>query len=40
MNTIVSKTTHNVRLDITYFAENWNLKIENNKKIISELLFT
>ena len=27
-------------LDITYFAENWKLISENNKKIISKLLFT
>ena len=27
-------------LDTIYFAKNWKLITENNKKIISELLFT
>ena len=35
-----NKRNFSVCLNIVYFAENWKLIIENNKKIIYGLLFT
>ena len=35
-----NKCNFSVCLNIVYFAENWELITENNKKIIYGLLFT